>query len=139
MISIKENRVLILEDNGIWVKYPKKVGFMHRDCYEDYACKKNLLDFSISNIVKKTHCVAISNLDDKTILGYFPNELTEEQLYQLDLLSTLSLDDVQYMEAKKYNQDKDEFVLDSNVAERFSTELIQSYYQPKNKKEQKSK
>lgn len=139
MISIKENRVLILEDSGIWVKYPKEVGFMHRDCYEDYADKKNLLEASISNIVKKTHCVAINNLDDKTILCFFPNELTEEQLYQLELLSTFSLDDVQYMEAKKYNKDNEEFVLDSNVAERFSTELIQSYYQSSNKKEQKSK
>ena len=47
MISMKEYRILILEEEGIFKKYQKKVGYMHQDCLDDYAAKKHLLNASI--------------------------------------------------------------------------------------------
>lgn len=60
-----------------------------------------------------------------------PSELTDTQLYQLDLLSTFSLDDVSYMEVKKHNENKEQFSLEHHVAEQFSSKVIQSYYEGK--------
>lgn len=129
VISIEEIRALILEKNGSWVPYRKKVGFMHQACLEDYANKKRLLNASIDNIIKQESCIIIRNLDNVTIVCDMPEKLSDEQLYQLELLSTFSLDGVTYMEVAKHTKNKEQqFVLDNHVAEKFSSEVLQSYY-----------
>lgn len=41
------------------------------------------------------------------------------------------LDDVTYMEVQIHNRENEQFVLIDSVAEQFSNEVIQSYYQKK--------
>lgn len=41
MISIRENRTMILEKSGTWKNYEKKIGRMHQSCLDDYASKRH--------------------------------------------------------------------------------------------------
>lgn len=131
MIFIRENRTMILEKTGIWKNYEKKVGNMHQECLDDYAGKRHLINASIDNIIEQEKCIIIRNLDNHMFLCNMPEQLSNDQLYQLELLSTLSLDDVTYMEVQIHNRENEQFVLIDSVAEQFSNEVIQSYYQKK--------
>ncbi len=128
MVSLKDNRVVILEENGHWVSYPSQVGFMHRDCIEDFADKKGLRYSDVDTVVKQTKSAIFEILNESTVVGFIPDSISDDQLYQLDAFALLGLDDVKYMEIKKLDKNKTEFILDSDVADRFSTEVIQSYY-----------
>ncbi len=65
------------------------------------------------------------------LLCNMPEQLSNDQLYQLELLSALGLDDITYMEVQIHNRENEQFVLIDSVAEQFSNEVIQSYYQKK--------
>lgn len=66
-----------------------------------------------------------------------PEKISDEQLYQLDLLSAFCLDDVCYMEVLKHSKNKEEFILYQPVNERFSKEVLQSYYQKDSSRKRK--
>lgn len=132
MVSIDKNRLMILESNGSWVQYQKQVGLMHQDCLDDYALKHSIPTKNAESVVKGTNSIIFYNLNDETLVGYMPNEITDEQLYQLDLF-TLDMDNVSYMEVKKLDKDKTHFILDSNISDNFSNQVIQSYYTSKGK------
>ncbi len=131
MIFIRENRTMILEKTGIWKNYEKKVGKMHQECLDDYASKRHLLNASIDNIIGQEKCIVICNLDNHMLLCNMPEQLSNDQLYQLELLSALGLDDITYMKVQIHNRENEQFVLIDSVAEQFSNEVIQSYYQKK--------
>lgn len=128
MVSIKENRTIILERNGNYKEYKKETGILHQNNLDEYA-KGNQLEYSnVENIISKTGCIIFRNINDTTLLCDLPNELTDEQLYHLEIFSELFLSEVEYMEIKKHNAKEEEFILSNNVAAKFLNDVIQSYY-----------
>lgn len=71
----------------------------------------------------------IRNLDNNILLCNMPDKISNEQLYQLELLSTFNLQDTTYMEVQIHNNKNEQFVLVSSIADQFSNEVIQAYYQ----------
>lgn len=130
MVSIKENRTLILQKDGSYKEYKKKTGVMHQDCLDDYAKVNELKYSNIKYIINECGCIIFRNLDLAMLLCDMPSDITDEELYQLELFATFNLEDISYMEVKKYKvNDRDEdFILDGNVADKFLKEVIQSYY-----------
>lgn len=137
MVSLKENRMLILEKDGEWVDYLRVPGYLHEDCLRNYAKRKQLENNSIEHIIKKEQSAIIYIINEKTLLGFLPAKITDEQMYQLDLFTTTCLNDVEYLEVKKYNSEQEHFTYQDNIAEKFSNEVIQSYF--KNKSNSKLK
>lgn len=86
---------------------------------------------SEERIIKQTSSVIIKNLNGGEALAYLPNKITDNQLYELEILSTFGMRDIKYMEAIIYNEDRQEFVLNGNVSIEFSNNVIQSYYDKK--------
>ena len=123
MISINDNMLLVIESNGNEIEYKKKIGVRHIDYIKDYATSSQIYSLSIEEIIKKTKSVMIENLDGKTLLAFLPDLITDEQMYKLELLSTVAMDNVSYMEARVYNDNMDESVLDGNV-QKCSQEML---------------
>lgn len=130
MIQVKENRLLILEENGDWISYKKEIARVHDDCMKDYCEKKGLNSLNIFTVIKNTNSVILYNISDDVIVVYLPSRLTDEQLYQLELLADIEFSEVSYLEARKLkdHHNIEDFCLSDNISYRFSEEIIQSYY-----------
>ena len=125
MERISDNRIIILNKKGKFVNYPKKIGQMHQECIELFSKSQGYSYSSIDHIVNKGNAI-FYNVENGLALAYMPKKLEDEQLYKLDLM-TLFMDDINYMEVKKVST-SEEFILNNNVGEKFSTEVIQSYF-----------
>lgn len=97
MVTIKNDRLFILEKEGNWIEFPKRVNHMHRDCLEDYADRRNVEFRNVESIVNSVKCAVFYNIDDSMLVGYLPDKITDEQSYQLDALSLLALDNVNHI------------------------------------------
>lgn len=89
---------------------------------------------TINEIIKRTKSIIIYNISDDVIAIYLPDILSDEQLYQLELFNDFSLNNVKIIEATKVNDQQEYFQLEDNIQERFSNEIIQSYYNKSSKK-----
>src|SRR5574344_3050885 len=114
MISLNGKKLLILEKDGEWVNYPYITGFLHQDCLNLYLKMKNRIDEPIEKVVDEEQCAIIYNINNRTIIGYLPKNISDEQLYQLELFSTNCLDDIKYMEIKKVDSDNKDFIFKDN-------------------------
>lgn len=129
MERISDNRIIILNREGEFINYPKKTGQMHQDCLDLFSKKQGYSYSTIDEIVNNGNAV-FYNVENGYACAYLPKKLEDEQLYKLDLM-TLFMDDIDYMEVKKVYTDED-FILNNNVGDKFSTEVIQSYFTKRN-------
>lgn len=136
MKNIFDYRMVILDDEAQIIFYTTDLG-MHQDCLNDFAKRKNYQFSNIEDIVRKGN-VIFYNAGSNMLVIYLPNKLTENQLYQLDYLENY-IEGAIYIDAEKidengkvvqqfhFNNIKKDNIL-GTPRERFSNELIQSYY-----------
>ena len=125
-------RMVILDRDANIITYPS-YGGMHHECLEDFA-NRHGYEYSEPSYLASQGNVIFYNVGNGMLGAYFPKKLTDEQLYQLDYLENW-LDDSSYFNAVKGNgEETEEFLFEDNVKERFSNELIQSYYKKRKKR-----
>lgn len=132
MNKITDTRIMIIDKEGVIHSYPNTIGIQHQDIIDEYARKKNY-DYSNVEYVTMEGNSVFYNVGNNYAAAYLPPNLTDEQLYQLELLSE-NMDDIEYMEVRKFIIEDDklkyqEFTLEDQIGDRFSKEVIQSYYQ----------
>lgn len=77
----------------------KKIGYLHDDCLVDYCKKKKLeITSTIPEIIQNTNSAIFYNISDDCIVSYLPKKLSNNQLYQLEIFTDLSLEEVTYKE-----------------------------------------
>ena len=133
MKNILDYRVVILDKDANIIEFPLVSSGMHQDCLDDFA-KKNGYEYSSESYLAKNGNVIFKNAGNKIVTIDMPECLSEEQLYFMDYLQNW-LQEVEWLEACKYTQKGKEFysILD-HVYDRFSTEIIQSYYSSNNER-----
>ena len=146
--NIFDYRLVIIDDEGELVKYEKEFGVEHQDCIIDFAKKK---EYTFANkglfvrpedIVRNGN-VLFYNTGNNMLLIYLPTKLTESQLYQLDYIENW-MNKATYINAAKFDKEgqvTEEYTFDNlndeslgTPTERFSKEIIQSYYTPKKRR-----
>lgn len=135
-MKITDTRLMIIDVLGNIVSEPYTIGKQHQEIMDSYAKSKNYEYSDVSYIVSNGDIV-FYNLDNNYVVSYMPSVITDDQLYDLELLS-IDMDDIEYMEVRKLldNGKYQDFILDGDVGMRFSNEVVQSYY---NKKDEKVK
>lgn len=127
MKNILDYRLVILDKDANIVEYPIVGSGMHQDCLDDFA-RKNGYEYSNELYLVHNGNVIFKNAGNKIVTIDMPDDLSEEQLYQLDYLHNW-FREVEWLEACKYTKSGKEFYqILTDVYERFSTEIIQSYY-----------
>ncbi len=130
MKYLTQYRMVFLKKDGTFIPYPMVLGDNHFLIITDY-CQKEKYFYPSIETINKNNDIIFYHANNGIILAYLPSSLTEEQYYALDLL-TLYMDDIKYMEARIMGQKKD-FLIQENIGENFSKEVIQFYF-AKNKK-----
>lgn len=131
MKDIIEYKVILLDKKGNYGLYSKSRSMSNSECITEYTKTHFRRSMTLQSFVKNGHIAILNNKD--VIEAYMPNEISDEQLYELDLLP-LKMNGIKRMVVKKANEEV--FVLDDKIDERFSSEVIQSYF---NKPKQKEK
>lgn len=100
MNKITDTQLMIIDKEGHIYSEPDIIGKRHQEIIEEYAKKKHY-EYSNVEFVTRQGNVIFYNVGHHYVATYLPSDLTEEQLYQLDLLST-NMDDIEYMETRKF-------------------------------------
>ena len=126
-MKITDKRLLIIDKDGDIFSEDTTIGKQHQEILDDFAKSKHY-DYSNIDYVTKMGNVLFYNVDHNLFATYAPESLTDEQLYQLELLD---MHDVSYMEVRKNLSDKKycDFTFDKDVESSFLNEFIQSYYE----------
>lgn len=138
MIKLRENKLFIIEEDGYVITYSKEDEKSYRECLEEYGNRNELVIKTEENLVKKLGCIIIKNINDKSLMMHMPEKLSDDQIYQLDLFSSMSLDKVKVISGHKYKEIPEQFLLTGDVSEQFSNEIIQSYFETNQQKEKKN-
>ena len=131
MKNITQYRAVFLKKDGSVVPYPIVLGDNHQIIIEDFCNKEGYSYPSIDTIIKNNDIV-FYHANQGIVLVYLPNTLTDEQYFALDLLS-LSMNDISYLEAQ-IDGVKEDFILKEKIGENFSKQIIQYYFEKKDKK-----
>lgn len=125
-MKITDKRLLIIDSNGDKYSEPIVIGRQHQEIIDDYAKQKGY-DYSNVEYVTKKGNVIFYNVNHNYFATYMPEKLTDEQLYQLELLD---MSDIKDMEVRKFlpNNEHKDFSLEGSISKDFSEKIIQSYY-----------
>lgn len=130
MKDIIEYKVVILDKKGSYGLYSKNRCMSNTECVTEYSKSHFGRSTTLQNFIKQGNIVFMNN--DGFVDAYMPRQINDEQLYELDLLP-LKMDGLKRMKVRKMGEE--EFILDDKIDERFSSEVIQSYFNnPKEKK-----
>ena len=126
-MKITDKRLLIIDKDGDIFSEDTTIGKQHQEILDDFA-KSRGYDYSNIDYVTKMGNVVFYNVDHNFFAAYAPIDITDEQLYQLELLD---MRDVSYMEVRKNLADNKycDFTFDKDVESSFLNEFIQSYYE----------
>ena len=126
-MKITDKRLLIIYKDGDIFSEDTTIGKQHQEILDDFV-KSRGYDYSNIDYVTKMGNVVFYNVDHNFFAAYAPNDITDEQLYQLELLD---MRDVSYMEVRKNLSDNKycDFTFDKDVESSFLNEFIQSYYE----------
>ena len=127
MNDFNNYRGSILNQNGDFINYGIELGFMHQDIVDDY-CSSNNLSGSNENAIVQNGDIYFRNAGNKMFILYMPENITEEQLYQLEL-NDYVINNFEYLGVVKQSQ---RFEFTENIWENFSSEVIQSYFRRNN-------
>lgn len=131
MKNITQYRAVFLKKDGSFVPYPIVLGDNHRVILEDYCKKQGYPYPSIETIIKNNDIVFLI-AGQGIVLVYLPSTITDEQYNSLDLLS-LFMDDITYLEAR-IDKRKEDFIINEKIGENFSKQVIQYYFETKEKR-----
>lgn len=123
MNNFNKYRGSILKQNGEFINYDMKAGFMHREIIEDYA-EHNNIEYPSEEAITYNGDIYFRNADNGTFIVYMPSVLSDEQLYQLELNEEF-FDSLNYLGVLACDQ---EYEFDSNIWDNFSSSVLQSYY-----------
>ena len=129
MKNLLDYRLVILTNDNHIKTYNIELGVGHAECLERFADSYGYYFYRLDYLVSKGHSI-FYNVGNNMSVAYLPVELDEDRLYTLDYLCNW-LDKVDYMEVLK--GDDQCFILDDDVMNKFSNEVIQSYYEVKSK------
>lgn len=132
MKNILDYRLVILDKKANIITYDKTFG-MHQDCLDDFSNKNNY-EYSNEVYLVREGNVIFKNAGLNILVAYLPDSLSAEQLYQLDYIQNWFCDVTMFEAYKYFNNNKQWFQCMGNVADYFSTEIIQSYYSTKKKR-----
>lgn len=132
MITFKGNKALIICENGEYIQYRVDTQTLHQDIINDFCNKKNYEYPSEKTIIKNNHIYF--RIVNDTVIAYLPNELTEIQLYHLELLLD-EMDNLTYLGIVK--EDSKISFKNEDIKSKFSNEIIQQYVTQKQIKESK--
>ena len=122
MNDFNNYRGSILNQNGDFINYDNIPGLMHQDIVDDY-CSSNNLSGSNENVIVQNGNIYFRNAGNKMFIVYMPENITEEQVYKLEL------NDFEYLGVVKQSQ---RFEFTENIWENFSSKVIQSYFRKNN-------
>ena len=125
-MKITDKRLLIIDKDGDIFSEDTTIGKQHQEILDDFAKSKHY-DYSNIDYVTKMGNVVFYNVNHNYFATYMPEKLTDEQLYQLELLD---MSDIKDMEVRKFlpNNEHNDFSLEGNISKDFSEKIIQSYY-----------
>lgn len=130
MKKLVESRMIILDVEGNIIEY-SKFGMLHQDCLDDFV-SNNKDKYDSSNrdyLVSQGNCLFYHSVNGM-FACFLPEVLSSSQLYKLDYMLNF-FDDITYCGVMKGNG-SELFEFDVNnlddIKERFSNEVIQSYY-----------
>ena len=133
MHNILNYMVVIVDNEGKIFKYPFEFGKRHQDYLEEFSKIKGYEYSNLDYIYNLNNCI-IYHLGNRKVIMKLPFELNINQLYSLDYIENW-LNDVEYLEVDKGSgNEKIEYTFKENVREKFSNEVLQSYYDVKRKK-----
>lgn len=123
-------KVVILDKNGKYGLYTNERCLSSIECITEYSRSHFGRSMSLQSFVKNGNIVFMNN--HCFVDAYMPKKISDEQLYELDLLS-VKMSGIKRMKIQKLEEE--EFIIDDRIEERFSGEVIQSYFnKPKQKK-----
>lgn len=132
MKNISENRACFLKKDGSWEYYPYVVSKQHQELIEDF-CKKQGYEYpSVGTIIKEGNAVFLSG-NNGLVVSYLPRSLSEKQYIELDIMSSIHMDDLTYLEVYKEGEKKS-FILTDNIGREFSDQVLQSYFKESSEK-----
>ena len=132
MVNINDNRVLIIDKGGTITNFSKNNTSVS-NCIKKFT-GRNVFAVNTLSVLSLEGNVIFVNKDKGLIDTYLPKKLTDEQLYQLDL-ATMFMDGIKIMNIKKNaGSTTQQFLLESDISNRFSKEVIQSYFNDSKKK-----
>ena len=129
-MKITDKRLLIIDKDGDIFSDDTTIGKQHQEILDDFAKSKHY-DYSNVDYITKKGNVVFYNVDHNFFATYAPESLTDEQIYQLELLD---MHDVSYMEVRKnlsdnkycdFTFDKDDF--DTKTALLNSPKVFKEY------------
>jgi len=127
MKDILDYRLVVIDKDGSITKFSWEIGKGHQACLDDFA-KENGYDYSSYDFLLAQGVCLFYNCGLNMVIVRLPFELNDHQLYSLDYIENF-LDNVTYMEvAKGLGKEQQEFVFFENIKERFSGDVIQSFY-----------
>ena len=130
MKDIINYKVVILDKNGKYGLYSNERCLSSLECVAEYSKSHFGRSIPLNNFIKNGNIVFMNN--HCVVDAYMPKKISDEQLYELDLLS-IKMDGIKRMKIKKIGEE--EFTIDDKIEDRFSSEVIQSYFnKPKEKK-----
>ncbi len=149
MESLFDYKMIIVDEKAHIHYYEKEFGIVHEDCLLDYSKKRkysfvNGELFIRPEYVVKEGNIIFYNVGNNMAMIYLPSKLTEEQLYQLDYLENF-LESTNYLAVGTFDENGeivDDYTFDNpdyddvlgTPRNRFSNEVIQSYYKVRGKK-----
>lgn len=133
-----KDKVIIIDDEKFNV-YKKEVGNTHQYYLDEFAKEKGYEYSSMEYLAKKGNFVfeIAGPIDNEYfIIGYMPKDITDMQLYYLELMSE-TFDNVSLFEGIKLTNDSKEYYSskDKEISskEYFYNEVIESYFHKEKK------
>lgn len=127
MNDFNNYRGSILKKNGDFINYDIVPGLMHQDIVDDY-CISNNLSGSNENVIVQNGDIYFRNAGNNMFIVYMPENITEEQVYKLELNDSI-INNFEYLGVVKQSQ---RFEFNENIWNNFSSEVIQSYFRKNN-------
>ena len=127
MNDFNNYRGSLLKKNGDFINYDNVPGLMHQDIVDDY-CISNNLSGSNENAIVQNGDIYFRNAGNNMFIVYMPENITEEQVYKLELNDSI-INNFEYLGVVKQSQ---RFEFNENIWNNFSSEVIQSYFRKNN-------
>ena len=157
--NIFNYRMVIIGKNDKYNEYPKinyykkydektLKSMEHEDWIRFYAREKGYSfykdEYIAPEMLARLGNIIFYNCDNKSLIIYLPEEVTDEQLFQLEYMEDV-IKGVKYINAAKFDKNcnaVEEYLFDNlhnddiygDTSKRYSHEIVQSYYDAKIKK-----
>ena len=135
MKKITDYNLVVVDQEGEIYRYERLIEDRHQDCLVDYQKKKNYPTSDRVAIARDMGDALFYMYNQTQAAGFMPKEISDDQLYALEVLQ-MEMDDLRLLEIRKFrDNDYQDFCLTGdNIGEQFSTVVLQSYFEKENPK-----